>query len=210
MTHGETITRLIDGFARFRKHYYEDDRSLYESLVREGQRPKTLLIACVDSRVSPSTTLQAAPGEMLVVRNVANLVPPAESDDHRHGTSAAIEFAVDVLGVEHVIVYGHSFCGGIAALLNQTGGTYVGPWMRIAERAREEVLRDHASADPHAKARALERAAILVSLENLLTFDGVRRRVVRGDLRLHGWYFEMEEGALWVHRGESGRFERAV
>ncbi|MHB1201916.1 MAG: carbonic anhydrase [Acidithiobacillus sp.] len=199
--------QLIAGFSRFRTQYYESEPQLFQDLVAKGQHPKTLMIACSDSRVTPAATYDSGPGEIFMVRNVANLVPPSELDGHLHGTSAAIEFAVESLGVENIIINGHSHCGGIKALMSGEGGTYVGPWMDIARDARADVLREYAGASPAEQTRALEKAAMVVSLENLLTFSSVRHRVVRGELQLHAWYFDLDEGRLYGYQLDNRRFE---
>ncbi|MDA8390289.1 MAG: carbonic anhydrase [Gammaproteobacteria bacterium] len=199
--------KLIKGFSRFRHQYYESGSRVIQNLVRDGQAPQTLMIACSDSRVTPSATFDdLSLGEIFMVRNIANLVPPSELDGHLHGTSAAIEFAVEVLRVENIVIKGHSHCGGIRALMTGEGGTYIGPWMNIAATARAEVLRKHADASLDEQTRALERAAMVVSLNNLLTFPSIRTRVTEGTLRLHAWYFDMEEGRLYGYEPQSGDF----
>ena len=198
---------MINGFKAFHRTYYDDHPDLFDSLVDNGQSPKVMLVGCSDARVTPTALYGSEPGDIFVVRNIANLVPPAEQDGHLHGTSAAVEFAVSRLEVEHIIINGHSLCGGIKALLHGSDGKYVGPWVEIAKDARSDVLREYADASPEEQARALEKASILISLENLLTFDSVRRRVVRGELQLHGWYFDMEEGTLLSYRAEKHQFE---
>lgn len=199
---------MIHGFKAFHRTYYDEHPDLFDSLVGKGQSPKVMLIGCSDARVTPTSLYGSEPGDIFVVRNVANLVPPAEQDGHLHGTSAAVDFAVSHLEVEHIIINGHSHCGGMKALLNGTEGKYVGPWVEIAKDARSDVMREYADASPEEQARALEKASILVSLENLLTFDSVRRRVVRGELQLHGWYFDMEEGTLLAYNVGKQKFDR--
>lgn len=204
----DVIDTMIDGFKDFHHTYYEERPDFFDTLVEKGQSPKVMLIGCSDSRVTPTSLYGNEPGDIFVVRNVANLVPPAEQDGHLHGTSAAVDFAVSHLEVEHIIINGHSHCGGMKALLNGTEGKYVGPWVEIAKDARSDVMREYADASPEEQARALEKASILVSLENLLTFDSVRRHVVRGELQLHGWYFDMEEGALLAYNVGKQKFDR--
>ncbi len=199
---------MVDGFKAFHRTYYVERPDLFDTLVEQGQSPRVMLIGCSDSRVTPTALYGSEPGDIFVVRNVANLVPPAEQDGHLHGTSAAVDFAVGHLEVEHIIVNGHSHCGGIKALLNGAEGKYVGPWVEIARDAHADVMREYADASPDEQARALEKASILVSLENLLTFDSVRRRVIRGALQLHGWYFDMEEGALLAYDAGKRQYER--
>ncbi|WP_414041687.1 carbonic anhydrase [Acidithiobacillus sp. M4-SHS-6] len=204
----DVISTMIEGFKEFHRRFYVERPDFFDTLIEEGQSPKVMLIGCSDSRVTPSSLYGKEPGSIFVVRNIANLVPPAEQDGHLHGTSAAVDFAVSHLGVEHIIVNGHSHCGGIKALLNNTEGKYIGPWVSIAKDARSDVLREYGGASPEEQAAALEKASILVSLENLLTFDSVRRRVVRGELQLHGWYFDMEEGALLAYDVKRQKFDK--
>jgi carbonic anhydrase len=193
---------LIAGFHRFREEHFADDDALYRQLVQDGQTPKILVVACCDSRVDPALVLDCAPGDLFVIRNVANLVPPAESrDSGRHGTSAALEYGVRILGVEHIIVLGHAHCGGIRSLLNggsrtETNATYINSWMRLAEEAQDKVQTELPHISPEARERACERQAILSSLENLMTFDWIREGVATGTLALHGWYFDIEHGQL--------------
>jgi carbonic anhydrase len=204
------IARFIAGFKRFRQHYFDPHEQRFAPL-QQGQRPKVLLIGCSDSRVDPAMLTGCAPGELFVVRNVANLVPPCEHDTHHHGVSAALEYAVCALEVEHIIVLGHSGCGGISALMEGVreglSTEYIGPWVRIADRARERVLKDLAGKEPAVQLRACEQAAILVSLENLLSFHWIGDRVESGALLLHGWYFDISVGQLLSYTPDKGSFE---
>jgi carbonic anhydrase len=206
------IAKFIHGFKRFQDSYFCGGADEFERL-RSGQNPRALVIGCSDSRVDPAILMDCAPGDLFVVRNVANLVPPHESDSSHHGVSAALEYAVRVLRVEHVIVMGHSSCGGIQALMRQDcaqAGEYLPRWIAIGERAREQVLGALPDKPPHLQERACEQAAILVSLENLLTFPWVRERVEAGNLLLHGWYFDLERGELLSYLPQSGQFEPLV
>lgn len=191
------IDRLIAGFKSFRETYYEEQPDFYRSLVEKGQKPDVMVIACSDSRVNPSIIAKAEPGELFIVRNVANLVPPYEPDSHYHGTSAAIEFAVRDLNVEHIIVLGHSHCGGIRCLCegheDAKNREFIDGWMSIVEQARDDSLKGEA------QRRNVEREAVKVSLDNLLTFPWVKRRVEDGRLKLHGWLFDLEAGELLAH-----------
>lgn len=191
------IANFIAGFRRFQEKYFSQDRELFEQL-RQGQRPNVAIIACADSRVDPALLMGAEPGDVFVVRNVANLVPPYAPDGGFASVPAALEFAVLSLAVEHVIVLGHAQCGGIHALMNGAGpgGEFIGKWVGIAQRARERVLADLAAKSPALQARACEQAAILVSLENLMTYPWIAERVTRGVMHLHGWYFDIAEGEL--------------
>ena len=199
----KALIRLMAGFRRFREKYYQVDEnhhSVYEKLASVGQSPKTLLIGCSDSRVDPAILTEAEPGDLFVVRNVANLVPPCEpSAVGFHGTSSAIEFAVTNLKVENVIVLGHRQCGGIRALME--GATdqprsFVGQWMSIAEEARTNVLKRYPNVDDETKWRMGELESIKVSIKNLLTFPFVKEAVHKGELNLLGLFFDLEQGQL--------------
>jgi carbonic anhydrase len=203
---------LIEGFHRFREQHFTDDDALYRQLVQEGQTPKILVVACCDSRVDPALVLDCAPGDLFVIRNVANLVPPAESrSGGRHGTSAALEYGVSTLGVEHIIVLGHAHCGGIRALMSgrrtEEADSFINSWMRLAEEARADTERVFAGATQEERERAIEQRAILGSLDNLRTFSWIRERVEQGTLTLHGWYFDMEHGQLLGYDAATARFE---
>ncbi|BAV34686.1 carbonic anhydrase [Sulfuricaulis limicola] len=208
----QEIQKLIEGFQRFRAHHYERDGTPFKQLVSEGQSPKIMVVACSDSRVDPAIVTDCDPGDLFVVRNVANLVPPFEQGGGYHGTSAALEFAVSCLNVRHVIVMGHARCGGIRALLGNirfegSTGQFITPWMSIAEQARREVAATHAAADADTRAAACERAAMRVSLGNLTSFPFVREAVTTGRLQLHGWYFDLDRGELHGYDAASGGFE---
>ena len=191
------IAKFITGFRHFQKKYFGEDRDLFEQL-RQGQHPKAVAIACADSRVDPALLTGAEPGDLFVVRNVANLVPPYESGGNFASVPAALEFAVLSLKVEHIIVLGHAQCGGIRALMNGAGpdGEFIGKWVSIAQRARERVLAELPDKSPDMQARACEQAAILVSMNNLMTYPWIAQRVKAGEIHLHGWYFDMVKGVL--------------
>jgi carbonic anhydrase len=206
-----TPQQLIQGFRRFRERHFTQDDALYRQLVARGQTPRILVVACCDSRVDPAIVLDCAPGDLFVIRNVANLVPPSESHGGHHGTSAALEFGVRNLGVQHIVVLGHAHCGGIHALMQAGGGSnpdsFIGDWMRLAESARIGVEQDMPEASQEARQRNCEQRAILVSLDNLMTFPWVRERVEGGALFLHGWYFDIEHGQLLSYNAVRGAFE---
>jgi carbonic anhydrase len=193
------IGKFIAGFKRFQDNYFGQDRHLYEQL-KLGQYPRALVVACCDSRVDPAILTGSEPGDIFVVRNVANLVPPCEYGGGYHGVSAALEFAVCQLGVEHIIVLGHSQCGGIRALMRGSGNCenaeYVAKWVQIAAPARDKVLQELPRQDFELQVRACEQAAILQSLENLLSFPWIAQRMSTGDLTAHGWYFDLDQGEL--------------
>lgn len=187
---------LIDGYRRFRAETWPRERARFEELAARGQRPNTMVIACSDSRVDPQMIFSAGPGELFVVRNVANLVPPYMPDAQFHGTSAAVEFAVRVLKVDRIVVMGHALCGGISALL---GGAppeardFVAGWMGIAQRARTVALRCD---DPEQRQEIAEHEAVRISLDNLMTFPWVAEAVAAGRLSLHGAHFGVATGRL--------------
>jgi carbonic anhydrase len=203
-----SVERLLEGYRRFRQTRFAAARALYEQLAC-GQRPRVMMIACCDSRVDPATITDAGPGELFVVRNVANLVPPFTPDGRHHGTSAALEFGTSVLEVSDIVVLGHAQCGGVQALLEGThmrASTvdFVGAWMELAADARARVVdADPPPADPQ---RALEYEVVRLSLENLSSYPWVRECVDRGRLRLHGWHFGIATGELVVLDFDRGVF----
>ena len=202
--------QLVAGFRRFRERSLADDDAQFHALVQFGQTPSTLVVGCCDSRVDPALIFDCAPGDLFVIRNVANLVPPAENQGHYHGTSAALEFGVRNLAVRDIIVLGHAQCGGIHALPEggvAGDGSFIASWMRIAGAAREQIEREHAGASSEVRHRACEQQAILVSLDNLMTFSWIRERVEQGRLAVHGWYFDIERGELLGYNAAARRFE---
>lgn len=202
--------RLAAGYRAFLDGRFASERARYEMLAERGQRPEIMVIGCVDSRVSPEVIFDAAPGELLVVRNVANLVPPYEPDrDSQHGTSAALEFGVQALGVGHIVVLGHAFCGGIRAFAEAreplSASDFIGRWVsQIAPAAA--ALGPREGADGEAFLRRLECASVALSLRNLMSFPWVRSRVESGDLALHGAFFGVATGQLMVRDPQSGCF----
>jgi carbonic anhydrase len=203
----DVMERLLEGFRRFRENYDREHRQVFEELARRGQSPSAMVIACSDSRVDPQLIFGTGPGEIFVVRNVANLIPPYEPDGYHHGTSAALEFAVRTLQVPHIIVMGHARCGGVSALLGQhdrAQDDFVSTWMNIARPARERAL-EAAGGESENLQHLCEHETIKVSLENLLTFPWIRERVEAGTLRLHGWYFDIETGIVTA-LGQDGTF----
>lgn len=206
----EEIQKLIAGFRRFRSEHFEQNRELYRQLVTQGQNPKTLVIACSDSRVDPAIITDCAPGDLFIVRNVANLVPPCEGGGGYHGTSAALQFAVNFLEVKHIIVIGHVQCGGIKALLHgidDESGQFIADWVSIAAPAREQVLAELPGHSPQEQQCACEQASVLLSLANLLSFPWIRQGVVRGTLKIHGWYFDLKAGQLLGYNSNTRQFE---
>jgi len=193
--------RLIDGYHSFRRSRLAADAARYRRLAESGQRPEVMIIGCCDSRAAPETIFDAAPGEMFVHRNVANLVPPFEQAGGHHGTSAAIEFGVVALGVRHLVVMGHGRCGGVAAFLSGGGpaGHFVGEWISLMTAAAGPVEATEAS--PAERQQAMEFASVRQSMENLMTFPFVAERVAAGALLLHGAWFDIATGELRVGDG---------
>lgn len=204
------IKKFITGFKRFQENYFGGNQELFGQL-KQGQKPNAMVIACSDSRVDPAILMDCEPGDLFVVRNVANLVPPYESGGGLHGVSTALEFGVCVIGVQHIIVLGHRQCGGVHALMygipNGASGEFIGRWVNIAARAKDRVLADLPDATEADQWCACEEASILVSMENLLTFPWIKSRIQQGALMLHGWYFNIETGMLEAYNPFSGEFE---
>lgn len=193
-----SLAPFLEGYRQFRAQYFRENKAMIEALMAKGQKPKAMMIACSDSRIDPSLKFGVNPGEMFIVRNVANLVPPYGPDNAYHGTSAALEFAVRDLQVEHIIVMGHAKCGGIHALLHQDNrpDDFISSWMKIAEPARNFALAT--TKDPKDAQRRCEQEAVKTSLANLMSFPWVAERVREGKLELHGWYFDLETASLFV------------
>ncbi len=205
------VPELIDGYRRFRSQTYAMHRTRYETLAGKGQSPGIMVIACCDSRAAPSTIFDAAPGELFILRNVANLVPPHEPMGDYHGTSAALEFAVADLQVAHIVVLGHARCGGVAACLKgrydaDATGHFITKWIAMLKGARGDVLRSLKDAPEAQQQQALEHAGIAHSLDNLMTFPFVREAVEAGRLALHGAYFDIANGDLLSRDPVSGEF----
>lgn len=200
---------LIRGYRRFYANHFAGDAKSYAEL-KNTQSPKILVIACSDSRVDPSIIMDTGPGDIFVIRNVANLVPPYQPDSGTyHGTSAALEFGIKGLGIQHIVVLGHSGCAGVARLLtgpqeSDNAYSFVDSWVSIAKEAREITLRD---APPEAQAACCEREAIRVSLRNLRSFPWIQSAVIAGELHIHGWYFSIKDGKLHVLNQNIDRFE---
>lgn len=208
----DAIENLKKGFKAFREGEYEPNKAAFTDLIENGQSPKIAVVACSDSRVDPAIMMNAGAGEIFVVRNVANLVPPHDETGGYHGTSAALEYAVQHLKVEHLIVLGHAHCGGIQSLFGPRkkdveGHFFIPPWMSIAEPAHRRVTATMPDATETEQLRACEKGGVLVSLENLMTFACIRRKVQEGSLRLHGWYVDMGTGSLSCYNSKTNQFE---
>jgi len=192
---------LLDGYRAFVAERLPTEQSRYRELSVKGQAPEAMVIGCCDSRVSPEVIFDAGPGELFVVRNIANLVPVYQPDSNAHGVSAALEFGVSVLRVKHIVVLGHAQCGGIRAFVDKieplSPGDFIGRWMSMFIKPGEVVeQREHESMQQFVT--RIEKAAVFRSLENLMTFPFVRKQVEAGELQLHGAYFGVAEGSLFV------------
>ncbi len=207
------IADLMDGYRRFRAQTFPANRTLYRELVERGQSPRVMIVSCCDSRVEPSTIFSARPGELFMVRNVANLVPPYEPHGDYHGTSAALEFAVTGLQVEHIVVLGHAYCGGVKAFLGGLYGTesdteyrFISRWMSMLRPAMARLPGADTLRDPNDRQRALEQASIVNSLANLETFPFVQARIRSGALRVHGAWFDIERGLLLEYDADANAY----
>lgn len=204
------VDKLIDGYRKFRRTTFARERSRYERLAEKGQKPKILVIACSDSRVSPSIVFNTPPGAIFVARNIANIVPPYKPDSNPRSIGAAVEYAVKVLNVSDIVIKGHARCGGVAALVD--GGShlpendFLKAWVAVAEPARALFPPNFASLSEADKRRASEHAVIQNSIMNLSGYPWVRERLDAGTLKIHGWHFDMHDGKLTRLDHESGEW----
>src|SRR5215471_13340180 len=205
--------RLLDGYRTFTTQRLPTEQNRYRELSERGQSPEVMVIGCCDSRVSPEVIFDVGPGELFVMRNIANLVPVYQPDENAHGVSAALEYAVNVLRIKHIVVLGHAQCGGIRAFVDKieplSPGDFIGKWMamfikpgEIVEQRSHETMQDFVT--------RIEKAAVFRSLENLLTFPFVNARVESGELQLHGAYFGVAEGSLFVLDKTAKEFRSAA
>ena len=214
------VKPLIYGFQNFRDNYFSKEKSFFENLIKKGQKPKVMIISCSDSRVDPAILFNAKPGELFVVRNVANLVPPYEPDEGYQGVSAAIEYATKDLLVEHIVVLGHAFCGGIAALCeicknekdglnhgNSNKREFLESWIKIS---KQSILELDFKNWPGSTQHLAERKSIINSINNLMTFPWVSELVANKKLELHGWWFNLENSSLWNFNHKNKCFEELV
>jgi carbonic anhydrase len=211
------LDRLLKGFADFRLGYYREHLDLFEKLATEGQSPKILIIGCADARVDPGILTQTRPGDIFTVRNIAAMVPPAviPPDQTQHGTSAAIEYAVRGLEVEHVVVLGHALCGGIAALVDGSASIvasydYVSTWTAVARNVRDVAVHDLEGRPREEIVRAVEQASVVNSVANLMGFPWIGERVREGKLVLHAWWFNLVEGQLYAFNSDTATYEPVI
>jgi carbonic anhydrase len=202
--------RLIDGYSAFSAGRLQKEQDRYRDLAAHGQSPEIMVIGCSDSRVSPEVVFDAGPGELFVVRNIANIVPPYAPDGNAHGVSAALEFGVAALKVKHIVVLGHAQCGGVQAFAEDAAplspGDFIGSWMRLMSPAAAKVgpRGERSAADYLSR---LEQANVVNSLDNLMTFPRLRERIERGQVTLHGAFFGVATGDLSVLDKASGEFK---
>ncbi|MFB9953377.1 carbonic anhydrase [Rhizobium puerariae] len=194
--------RLLAGYRNFMNGRYSDERDRYRVLAETGQKPHTLVVACCDSRSAPETIFDCGPGELFVVRNVANMVPPYEPDSQFHATSAALEYAVQVLKIRNIVVMGHGRCGGIQAALDPAAeplspGDFIGKWMSLVRPAAEQIQSNEFMTQSE-RQTALERVSIRNSIVNLRTFPCVQILEQRGSMHIHGTWFDISTGELWI------------
>ena len=214
MEHARALPdRFVERYNGWKSSAFAESRARYEHLADKGQQPPAMVISCCDSRVQVASIFDAGPGEFFMHRNIASLVPPCTADGNMHGTSAAVEYAVTALKVEHLFVVGHSGCGGVAGCHAMCSGqapeledksSFVGRWIEILRPGYERVAARKDEADP---IRALEHEAVVVSLENLMTYPFVKDAVAAGALSLHGLWVNIRSGDLLQYMPESGAFE---
>ena len=205
------VADLVAGYRAFMKEQYRHEAETYRDLADKGQKPRTMVVACCDSRVDPSRIFSAKPGELFIVRNVANLVPPFEPLGDYHGTSAALEFAVTSLNVANVVVLGHARCGGVQGFIQGQGqpmpaGSFIGKWISLLKPAWGEVVQNGGKLDDAQRQHLLELASVRYSLENLRTFPFVKERLEAGSLSLHGGVFDIATGGLQAYDAKTKGF----
>lgn len=196
----KSFSKMLEGYKRFRKKYAEGDSSVMSKLANHGQQPQTMMVSCCDSRVDPSVILQCDPGELFIARNVANIVPPYEQDETQHGTSAALEFGICYLHVKHLIILGHSSCGGMNALLNSASldqNDFISRWVSIVKVSTTDNDAD-----------TLAKNALVYSYQNCLTFPWIKERVAAGSLKIHLWFFDIKDGEILVYSHEKKDFQK--
>ena len=195
----QSLSKIIEGYHQFRNKYALGDNAIMHTLAHHGQRPEVMVVACCDSRVDPALILQCDPGELFVVRNVANIVPPYEHDDKHHGTSAALEFGICYLKVKHLILLGHSQCGGIQALLDNsqmTQNDFISNWVSLidSEKKRGINVNDYA------------KFALTHSYHNCKTFPWIKSKLDSNELKIHLWFFDINRGEIQAYSEETKKY----
>ena len=196
-----SFIKMLQGYQLFRRKYASGDNSVMQYLSNYGQQPEVMVVSCCDSRVDPALILQCDPGDLFVVRNVANVIPPYEKDEAHHGTSAALEFGICFLKVKHLILLGHSQCGGIQVLLNNNNdeikNDFIKNWVSLIKTKRIETQ----DADDYAK------LALNKSLQNCLTFPWINSKVLQKELAIHLWFFDVKKGQIFTYSGTSEEYQ---
>lgn len=205
------LEKLVKGYKSFVKKDLQKHEMSYRTLAEDGQSPKIMMIGCCDSRVNPDLIFNTGPGDLFVVRNVANLIPPFEPDGGYHGTSAAIEFAVTGLGVQHIVVMGHSLCGGVRACCEHANGKnveglFIAKWTSLLNICAENVIREKPTLSIQDLSREVEQEGVKFSLSNLRAFPFVQERLASGTLHIHGAYFDVADAQLYALDPEQNVF----
>lgn len=206
------MLKLLEGIVKFRKGDFEAHRELFRGL-KKGQKPHTLFIACSDSRVDPNMITGTLPGELFIIRNIANIVPPDRDTDEYVATTSAIEYAVLLLGVENIIVCGHSNCGGCAACLNSSEQLELLPhtrkWLELIHPVRDRVLLEIMDNEPEAREWMMEQTNVVEQLKHVMTYSYIQQKVAAGKLKLSGWHYIIETGEVFIYDNEVGEFRLA-
>ncbi len=204
------FSQLIEGNITFQNSTFKDYKDDFKTLVEKGQNPEVLFIGCSDSRVVPELIMDSKPGDMFILRNVGNFIPVFKADNDFHGSAAAIEFAVSVLNVKHIIVCGHSHCGACKALYKQIddeiGMIHVKKWLELGKTAKEYVLQNYSTLTQEEKYRQTEKYSILCQLKNLITYPEVKKRIENKSLKIHGWYYKIEDGSIEYYNDREDKF----
>ena len=205
------IKKLIKGNKRFRKAQFSQYKEDFKSLVKHGQKPNVLFIGCSDSRVVPDLIVDSGPGDMFILRNIGNFVPPFKADNDFHGASAVIEYAVSVLKVKDIIVCGHSHCGACASLYEDLSTNkklmHVRKWLELGKKAKEYALSNTQSSKRKKLLRMTEKISVVFQLENLLTYPEIIKRVKKGKLNIHGWFYNIKNGSIDMYNPITQKYE---
>ncbi len=205
------LNELIKGNEKFRNTIFLDLKDEFKNLVQYGQKPEVLFIGCSDSRVTPDLMLGSKPGDMFILRNVGNFVPPYKHDEDFHGSAAAIEYAVSVLKVKHIVICGHSHCGACKSLYEEIPDTksliHVKTWLKLGAKAKQRTLKNKRFTNEEEMYRATERNSIRYQLENLLTYPDVVKLVESKKLKIHGWYYDIESAKIDYYDNSDDTFK---
>jgi len=196
----DSFKKIIQGYHEFRKKYATGDNTVMETLASHGQKPEIMVVACCDSRVDPALILQCDPGDLFIVRNVANIVPPYEADKGHHGTSAALEFGICYLNIKHIVILGHSQCGGIEALIHSEKleqNDFITRWVSLLGQNVKDSDIDNAA-----------KKALIQSYQNCLSFPWIKERIERKELFIHLWFFDIKSGEILTHSFENNQYQK--